>query len=107
MSDRKHTELQPGKIDPLFKWQWCEALRSGRYKQCRDTLRQLDRSGDIAAYCCIGVGADVAGLAVRGLNTTTALDRTGIGYANGTLLITLNDGGRTFPEIADWIEDNL
>ena len=104
MSDRKITELQPGRIDPLFKWQWCQALRGGEYKQHMGTLVSK------GAYCCIGVGAIVAGVLdkMEFKDTNLAAKKIGLDYNTTSELISLNDARRkTFHEIADWIEENL
>lgn len=36
---------------------WVEALRSGRYKQGRQTLRQ--KKDNVIRYCCLGVACNV------------------------------------------------
>ncbi len=35
-------------------WLWIEALRSGKFEQARDTLREGNK------YCCLGVACEVA-----------------------------------------------
>jgi hypothetical protein len=42
-----------GAMKPSVKKKWLEALRSGKYKQARGTLRKL--AGRDAAFCCLGV----------------------------------------------------
>ncbi len=49
------------KMDPEAKRAWVEALRSGEYKQGCDVLALVSRDGR-AAFCCMGVLCDVAGL---------------------------------------------
>jgi hypothetical protein len=38
--------------------QWTNALRSGRYDQTQETLYDIEDQ----AFCCLGVGCDVAGM---------------------------------------------
>jgi hypothetical protein len=49
-------------MDPELKKEWVEALRSGRYKQGKNTLRTKDDE-----YCCLGVLCDIA--AQKGLGS--------------------------------------
>ena len=94
---------------------WVDALRSGEYSQ---TKRQLQDDG---GYCCLGVLCEVgekAGIPVNtrpngklsGLSLTAQggiLDWSGTGQLDQqNTLIRMNDaGGKTFEEIADYIED--
>lgn len=48
-----------GKINPLLKKAWVDALRSGMYKQGRGFLCSLDNKGANPTYCCIGVLCEV------------------------------------------------
>lgn len=106
-------------MDPGIKTKWLEALRSGKYKQGQKTLQQGDR------FCCLGVLCDVMGVekakfgdddnpgyAFEG--SATALipsgpaDRAGLVEGTQWALVDLNDNkGKSFAEIADWIEANL
>jgi hypothetical protein len=103
--------------------QWCEALRSGKYKQGKGALK---RDG---SFCCLGVLCDISGISkwndYSALNTYLGRDGilpesvqewAGMGSQLGELpvapdLSELNDGnndehGKTFAEIADIIEKN-
>jgi hypothetical protein len=93
---------------------WIKALRSGKYKQTDCILRRGD------AFCCLGVLCDLArkdggpgwaatvshsyleqghgGLLPDAMNRFLAL-----GGATGALA-KMNDGGRSFTEIAHYIE---
>jgi hypothetical protein len=104
--------------DQVLKAKWVEALRSGEYKQTRNYLQ------DEYGFCCLGVLCEVMGLE----NTEDdILDITRyyyegdynislfpgnlgsdleIDHDEGTL-VNMNDNGKTFSEIADWIEKNL
>ena len=112
-------------MNQRIKQQWIEALRSGKYKQTREVLR--DNSG----FCCLGVLTDIylkehnlswtvesgcflaperqdvslpqsvvdwAGLSCKYGSPT---DRDGIEFA------THNDDGWSFKEIAKMIESDL
>lgn len=88
---------------------WTAALRSGEYKQGRDELLGSD------GYCCLGVMAKIAGKTddqIYGEGTLRdfpeVMDFFGLrdhcGEFDGGDLAILNDGGTTFPEIADIID---
>lgn len=97
---------------------WCAALRSGKYKQCTSRLK-VD-----TAYCCLGVlGEVVCGLPIGDaypLFYLTMDDWLSLGfpaYCTNELgevrdtqkfLAEMNDEeGKSFAEIADWIEEHL
>jgi hypothetical protein len=107
--------------------QWLRALRSGKYKQASGALRRrvTPRSGKFG-YCCLGVALDVLGgewTKVHGEyscqvgrvnNESTVemneavLERIGMTDSEQQVLIRMNDGdGRTFEQIADFVEENL
>lgn len=98
---------------------WLDALRSGRYAQGQNALRDKDNR-----FCCLGVLCDVmspsswdwaadawwsyghtatlpASLALK-----TDLGMTGDRDIQGQLM-NMNDNGKSFSEIADWIEANV
>ena len=94
---------------------WLEALRSGRYTQTKQFLRNDD------AFCCMGVLCDVLDPKVwsdnywceRGsvpmgtrLNYKT-LEHHGISEDTQDLLMAMNDEGYSFEEIADVIEEKV
>jgi hypothetical protein len=113
------------------KLKWIEALRSGKYKQGFRTLMQ-ESEGE-ASFCCLGVLCDVLGLRKEQLppdlyvpqNVTeysyffgteklhTALTpqvckSVGLDETEQANLIRMNDQqGKTFNDIADWIERNI
>lgn len=101
-------------MDAEIKAKWVAALRSGKYAQGNAGLRNGNR------FCCLGVLADVCG--VKWLARTEAngwydADKNGIGGYYGEsaglsihdqrTLAQLNDVGKPFTEIADYIEANL
>ncbi len=113
-------------MDKKVKKQWVAALRGGKYKQTKSTLRDED------GYCCLGVlcqlHSDIVGVAefvktgeYTYLDTPAVLpsevrDWADIKFANGPRvtingeILSLshhNDTGRTFDQIADAIEAEL
>lgn len=118
-------------MDPQAKKVWIKALRSDRYEQTNFVLcRQWD--DDKQAYCCLGVLAEecVVGdwvphargiaelwLEVRrgkalmkdlGMLPPAALKQVGLSKEAARHLASMNDhDGRSFKQIANWIEKNL
>lgn len=105
-----------------FAEKWVAALRSGEYK--RGILKLYNARED--CYCCLGIAGLVCGMNNEELNdhpllvhalTTNPENKNKIpeilnGYATqGTLirkLTTMNDDqSKSFPQIADWIEQNV
>ncbi len=112
-----------------FAEKWVKALRSGEYKQA--TTRLMHNGG----YCCLGVGAKVCGaddaelLEADGSSACYLLPSYNCGFpllkrqtkelipellfglpADNEFVknvATMNDERRPFPEIADWIEENV
>jgi hypothetical protein len=93
-------------MDAALKAKWVAALRSGEYQQGKG---KFEHDGK---FCCLGVLCKVAGLPTRseeGLdNNFTDVDSDEIGICKVSwALAAMNDNGKTFPEIADYIEANL
>ncbi|MEM9067149.1 MAG: hypothetical protein AAGE52_01545 [Myxococcota bacterium] len=109
-------------MTPELKAKWLKALRSGDYKQGAHQLRT--RKG----YCCLGVLCDVSGAGSwvkRGHGWQYEIgDEILVGYAGtaGSLcsfnpfgvehaiqghVADMNDCGRSFAEIADYLEEVL
>lgn len=99
-------------MDAKLKADWVAALRSGEYRQ---TKHQLQDSG---GFCCLGVLCKVAGIEITPDGKRTIVDGQeredyGAIYSlvggaqKGAKLPTKNDCGVDFPNIADWIEQNL
>lgn len=97
--------------------QWIAALESGKYKQTRGVLRRRDE------FCCLGVACDISPC-----GTWTAAERYQVqsdtrGAAclmpmqvsewfslTSTIenkLMSMNDEGRPFPEIAAYLRQRL
>lgn len=116
------------KMDPEVKARWVEALRSGKYTQVKGALRTPE-----GCNCCLGVLAELEGITYRPYDKTKDVavesgDKENLWFdfgQDGTIagnvpygfcglgmdrfdLIRMNDDeGKTFPEIADYIEKNL
>ena len=93
---------------------WVTALRSGHWKQGRSSLRWKDE------FCCLGVLCDLGEkkdwLEIGGLyyyeGETNYLPEevaisAGLTRAQQTFLAGMNDDGKSFEEIAEWIEKCL
>lgn len=111
-------------MDKKLKRKWVKALRSGQYPQSGGNLK--DKFG---YYCCLGVLCDIQGAAwTQSKNknregSTPRIDGEiahrngeqyvrdkfagGLSKAEQVNLASKNDLGRTFPEIADYIEETL
>lgn len=103
-----------------LKAKWIEALRSGKYKQGRTQLRS-----DNDAFCCLGVLCDIEPDVTWEKKTgsydavydsefdggelpSSFREWAGISSDREQELIEMNDDyGKSFAEIADYIEKNL
>ncbi len=105
-----------------LKSKWLEALRSGRYDQGTGSLRVKLPDDGIDRYCCLGVLCDITNSSLWdkriGPGRMTfegsfnylpqwVRDHAGVSDAVQANLSKMNDGGQTFEQIADYIEDNL
>ena len=121
-SAETQSEANPPFDRGAFKAKWIAALRSGEYKQGRSFLRKEDN------FCCLGVALDLLGVEWKKspytLNEGTVF-RCGtddgvlpfkyarqLGIAQSgqiedySALAAMNDAGKSFLEIADFIEQN-
>lgn len=104
------------RLNPEAKAKWLEALRSGRYAQARESLRNSD------GFCCLGVLCDAtnpngwSGQAWSYKGSTMWETSLPVNFMNeinlaGEMednLINMNDRqGKSFSQIADWIEAHL
>ena len=101
-----------------FKEAWKAELRNPENKQGTDLLCSLDGS-----RCCLGVAADLANVPKQLSEVGFAYDFEVVRYrerveipppgwmglsADDIYVLThMNDGRKTFPQIADWIEQNI
>lgn len=106
-------------MNEKIKKQWIEALRSGEYKQGKNYLRNIENN-----FCCLGVLTDLYCKEKNEewelIEKTYYFDVSKVflsekvegwsglqnEYSIGTLM-TMNDSGKTFKEIADYIEKKL
>lgn len=97
-----------------FAQKWIEALRSGEYGQVIGLLKNPYKN----QYCCLGVACKIAGAKVfnpNGWIPLTSVPKTIPDILRGSnrdstlvnKLSDMNDKGKTFTEIADWIEANV
>lgn len=96
-------------MDADLKAKWVAALRSGAYAQGRHCLLSTDGQ----RYCCLGVLADLLGEHLTPLPKHRTTDAGDDIYARLPaskvidLAVEQNDNGRSFAEIADYLEAKL
>jgi hypothetical protein len=115
-----------------LKQEWVNALRSGKYEQCHETLKCNGR------FCALGVLGDILERyeedftlfdenedtafwewngtegASEGRLPTKLINKYDMTYDDQYFISNMNDGSgefrgnpKSFTEIADWIEENL
>ena len=137
---RKHfiEEIRQGgpKLDPEFKRNWVEALRSGEYQQGMNHLFDTGPSGPSQErYCCLGVACVTAGVEKDVIYQMDLIDEgvligfqgergdqepfpvpdmlfgePSLSNVEGVIIGILtwaNDRGFSFEDIANWIEARL
>jgi hypothetical protein len=113
-------------MNPELKSRWTTKLRSGDYPQGKGALRKRGEEQDL--FCCLGVLCEIAAdegvvhRSVRPKNVGWNCDYneegavlpieleawSGISLDDRQELMDMNDmQGKTFMEIADWIDANL
>lgn len=95
-------------MDAAVKTRWLEALRSGKYAQCRGQLEKTGREGE-KSFCCLGVLSEIAGYPQKA-NGSQYLDPKASGLESWVqdTLSRLNDSdGKDFNFIADYIEKEV
>lgn len=96
---------------PAVKEKWCEALRTGKYRQGNGVLCGSDMHGSF--YCCLGVLRDVmdsSDYASSGNGQFLAphqLRASGLSQEQQSFLAEMNDNGEKFSTIADYIETHI
>jgi len=86
-----------------LKEKWIKALRGGEYEQGKMDLHNLSDN----TYCCLGVLAEIGDIVTVGNSYLDKNDRScvkGLTIRNQTVLAEMNDAGKTFKTIANWIE---
>lgn len=107
-------------MNPQIKQDWLAALRSGEYPQ--GTGRLLTKATECMrhdTYCCLGVLCRVADIPIRpdgvrwadgrDIDFRDLLKRTGLTHSEAEKvchITTMNDSGKSFKEIARWLEKN-
>jgi hypothetical protein len=97
-------------MDAELRAKWVAALRSGEFEQHRRSLCDDTRS----AFCCLGVLAVIKDPNAYlhenegDFDPYLEIDRMIGGRRQRQELVNLNDKeGKSFPEIADWIEQKI
>jgi len=97
--------MEKTKLTEPFRTDWINALRSGEYKQTRGEMVSIT-----GGHCCLAVGCRVKGATFEQLDGSLwppIAFKLGLTESEESELSILNDGkGKTFPEIADYIEQN-
>ena len=105
-------------MNQSIKEKWVAALRSGKYQQGAGYLRRDDK------FCCLGVLCDVlgkrwytevdgswsvrrGGVVNSGVLPYPLREELKIEYGAMNGLAKMNDRGKSFKVIANWIEKNL
>lgn len=105
------------KLPKEFAKKWVEALRSGKYGQARNVLKESRKN----EYCCLGVACVISKVkktkllfnewiedyVVDGIKNFPKELIGGFGNDLAYELSKMNDNGKSFDEIADWIEANV
>jgi hypothetical protein len=119
-----------GRLTPQFKLLWLSALLSGKYRQGRGGLKQVNVV-DEETYCCLGVACDLTGegewespasysrfagfkskyssqFGDLGRIPRGLAEKLGLTEAAQGKLIDMNDSKNwSFKRIANWIDKNL
>lgn len=94
-------------MEPELKRKWVDALRSGKFERGNGRLKADSK------YCCLGVLRHIANprdkrrAAHAHLLHSDQLAEFGLSNSEQTKLADMNDNGKTFSEIADYIEKRI
>jgi len=108
-------EFVEKKLSLDIKQKWVEALRSGKYNQ---TIGVLYNGNNKNGFCCLGVLGHVCGVSLEVLlglgvlHSSMNVPKLLMGDCGSNIIVEkltrMNDiQGKSFTEIADWIEQNL
>jgi hypothetical protein len=98
-------------MDSELKSKWLTALRGGKYRQGHGRLRTTD-----GRHCCLGVLCDIQGAnfdEIERKYSTLSLAHNpseflgGISNYHLTKVSGMNDAGRSFDDIANYIEREI
>lgn len=108
------------KLPEAFKEKWLKALRSGKFKQGQSVLKDKDK------FCCLGVAARICHVPDEKFRSAAFIEddfvkrnektikkylpKVLIGDTENILidkLTSMNDSGKSFNKIANWIEKYL
>lgn len=85
---------------------WITTLRSGEYKQGRSWLHSFQSN----SFCCLGVLCEVVSYkswSASVIKSKSTTDHDLLVEKLQTHLAQMNDEGKSFKEIADYIETNI
>lgn len=106
------------------KKKWLKALRSGEYKQGKGFLRRKNPNTCEWEHCIVGVLCDVSGIKWKLYNKNVSCitssgtydvsyllpemrEKLEISLDDEEILNSMNDKGKTFKQMARWIEAKL
>ena len=123
IKDERTCKFKDVRLPKAFKTKWLKALRSGDYLQTDGRLYYAQANNDKGGYCCLGVACRITGNTMEELNNKTfpseltnskipklLLEIDQLMYdSNGILarLAIMNDNGKSFKQIAAYIERYL
>src|SRR3990167_9242979 len=86
-----------------YAMKWIAALRSGKYKQGKGALHQVDRSR-YHKYCCLGVLCEVVGVERTLSSGGSFVDYTGAIHTlpAEVIYITEMEANKVFGTFGDW-----
>ncbi len=109
------------RLPKRFKRKWLKALRSGKFEQGRGDLEKKNLEGE-STYCCLGIACRIQHPRIkikggwidkenfkrlRDIDVPEILKGDGESNQVVEKLADMNDSGKSFAEIADFIEKEL
>lgn len=125
----KVQEPKKYRLPKKFAKKFINILRSGKYTQTKDSLVTINKEGKYC-YCVLGVAGKIQGCIMRpdidgsltelpeGQDDSYSTNVKGIAnvpkelhgskpFSLPSILMGMNDSGKTFTEIADWIQESV
>ncbi len=95
--------MEKTKLPEPFRTDWINALKSGEYNQ-----GQCGRLHKDGCFCVLGVAGVLKGFTPIQLEEVSDYSELNTGLTRGERqeIFLWNDAGKTFPELADYIEQN-